>query len=128
MKKYLVVPLVLAGIGLGGCGGGATSNAEQIRQVETQMVTAYVGSHPEDACRFYTDAQKSNCLKSAVMLKAFGLHLASMLPHDWKNLIAHAKVTVTGNTATAAGVGSKSSTHFEKVGGNWLVSDDPSSS
>jgi hypothetical protein len=92
------------------------------------MVTAFVGSHPEDACRFYTDAQKANCLKSAVTLKALGLHWSSILPHDWKNLIANAKITVTGNRATAAGVGTQSSTHFEKVAGNWLVSDNPSSS
>jgi len=117
-RKKIAALVAIGAFAGAGCGGAATPD-EQVRATEVQILAAATSDTPGSMCKFAL--AQDDCLQGIVMAKAFGIDLKALIPEDWRDRVAKAKITVNGNRATAAAIGGDSDkTEYVKRQGQWL--------
>ena len=120
--KIATAAAVALAIAAAGCGGNSTPQTaqHQVRAVETQYVQDFIAGNMGAACKLADNP--AECQTTYLALKAAGYDLPALVPADWRNRVAKARITVTGNTATMAKWDIDPDDKFVRVNGHWELS------
>jgi len=145
-KSSLVVSIAVLAFGISACGSSSPSASptqpastsqtqttahtshspsavDLVRQTAIKLGTALTSSHPEDACQYYAENFRDDCISAIAMAKTIHIKPSSFLPVNWRELIAKASVTFHGDTAVMdAEQSNKKNMTFVNVDGTWLRS------
>jgi hypothetical protein len=114
--------LALAACGGSGSGGSALSSGtpeQQIRALEVTSIADVLGDDPQSACKLTT--RPADCVTGFAEAKAMGLKIQDMVPANWRNRVASATVTVSGDSATISPIVGSHPQHFVRQDGRWLI-------
>jgi hypothetical protein len=125
MKRMILSIMVVAfATSLTACGGSTkTDTVTQVRQTAIKIESAISSAHPENACQYYADNLREECVSGIAEVKAMGIKPSSILPVNWRKEFDNATITVNGNQAVMNAVKTdKKDMHFVYVDGSWLRS------
>lgn len=116
--RSLVPSALLVTTLLFGCGGGGTSDEDQVRQVVDQFTAALAQRDGETAWSYLTDDLQQKYGDSSRVVSCASMLGANSVPES----LTISKATVTGTTATVAFQNSANVLNLTKVGDSWLIS------